>query len=59
MKVLVRQGFEDLWNKANLDIADEILAPNFVMHYTGNGKLTGLDAYKQEIEGRRKGWEKL
>jgi steroid delta-isomerase-like uncharacterized protein len=31
-KQLVRKFFNDLWNKGNLDVADEIIATNYVHH---------------------------
>jgi ketosteroid isomerase-like protein len=31
-KAVVRRLFEELWNKGNLMVADELLAPNYVNH---------------------------
>ena len=31
-KAIVRRWFEDLFNEGNLDVADEIVAPNHVAH---------------------------
>ena len=31
-KVIIRRWFEDLFNEGNLDVADEIVAPNHVAH---------------------------
>jgi steroid delta-isomerase-like uncharacterized protein len=31
-KTIARRWFEDLWNKGNLSVADEVLAPTYVHH---------------------------
>jgi predicted SnoaL-like aldol condensation-catalyzing enzyme len=31
-KTIVRRWFEDFWNKGNLSVADEILAPTYTHH---------------------------
>ena len=36
-EVLMRRWFEDIWNRGNVDAADELLAPNAVLHETATG----------------------
>jgi steroid delta-isomerase-like uncharacterized protein len=35
-KVLVRRLFEEAWNKGNLDVADELMSDDCVLHYQGH-----------------------
>jgi hypothetical protein len=39
METLVRRAIEAIWNRGNLDVADELFAPGFVNH---NGLITDL-----------------
>jgi steroid delta-isomerase-like uncharacterized protein len=34
---LLRRWFEDIWNKGDIDVADELLAPKGVLHETAVG----------------------
>jgi len=31
-KTVIRRSFEELWNKGNLSVADELFAPNYTHH---------------------------
>src|ERR671913_116175 len=46
-KALVRHLFEEIYNRGNLDVADEVLAPDFAWKLPG--KDAGIEVYKQWI----------
>jgi predicted ester cyclase len=48
-KALVRRFTEEVYNRRNLDAADELLAPDFVDHGVSAGKEGYIEAYKQEV----------
>jgi steroid delta-isomerase-like uncharacterized protein len=47
-KALVRRYFEEIWDKGNLDLIDELFTTNFVRHGpTGTeGEVRGLEEFK-------------
>jgi len=47
-KALVRRYFEEIWNKGNLDLIDELFTTDFVRHGpTGTeGEVRGLEGFK-------------
>jgi SnoaL-like domain len=47
-KAIVRRYFEEIWDKGNLDLLDELLTTNFVRHGpTGTeGEVRGLEGFK-------------
>ena len=44
-KALVRHLFEEVYNRGKLDVADEVLAPDFAWKLPG--KDAGIEVYKQ------------
>jgi steroid delta-isomerase-like uncharacterized protein len=50
-KAIVRRFFEEVWNKGKLAVADEVLAPNVVLHIPGHPEddIIGLAAYKDRV----------
>ncbi len=52
-KDIARRAIEELWNKGNMAVADELLAANFVNHDPVGGpegpETSNLEAYKQGI----------
>ena len=40
---------EEIWDKGNLKIADEILSKDFIDHDTVTGQLPGIEGYKQMV----------
>lgn len=47
-KALVRRGFEEIWNRGNLAVIDEFIAPNYVDHEPTT-TLQGPEAHKQFV----------
>src|ERR687896_1205729 len=47
-KAVVRREMEELFNQGgNLDVADEIIAPNYVSHEPTSGEVRGIEGAKQ------------
>ena len=49
-KAIVRQLYEEVWNKRRLELVDEIISPSHVLHdpnLTGSG--VGPEAYKWQV----------
>lgn len=49
-KAIVRRFVEEFWGKGNLTVADEIAAPNIVVHGSGVENMEGVEAVKQFIK---------
>jgi len=53
-KDIVRRGIEELWNKGNVAVADELFAINFINHdVVDTPEIYNLEAYKQSINDTR------
>ena len=52
-KALVRRFVQEVYNRGNLDVADELLATNFVDHDFLSGEEVGPEDYKRAITGLR------
>jgi steroid delta-isomerase-like uncharacterized protein len=54
-KELVRRMDEEVWNKGNLEIMDELYSPDFVWHFLPTGSETiGLDSLREQVRSHRK-----
>jgi steroid delta-isomerase-like uncharacterized protein len=49
-KDIVRQEIEEVWNKGNFTIADEIISPDYIKH-EATEDITALENYKQFVTG--------
>jgi serine phosphatase RsbU (regulator of sigma subunit) len=58
-KALVRRFTEEFINQGNLEVADELLAPDFVDHDVIPGKLGGIEDVKRWIAERRASFSDL
>jgi len=52
-KALARRYFEELLNEGNLAVADEILAPNIIVHSSFQIMIQGVENVKQSMAGFR------
>ncbi len=52
-KSLVRRFVDEIWNKKNTSILDELLSPQYSAH-TPDGTIRGLKEYKQFHDGYQK-----
>jgi predicted ester cyclase len=48
-KALVRRFVEEVYNRGNLDAADELLAPDYVDHTVPSGKYAGREGLKRGV----------
>ncbi len=46
-KVVLRRYAEEIWNKGNSAVIDEIIATNFVGHFPGFPETAGIEGFKQ------------
>jgi steroid delta-isomerase-like uncharacterized protein len=53
-KTLIRRWIDEVWNKGDMAVADEIFAPTYV-HRTPMATLSNLEAFKKAISGFRAG----
>lgn len=49
-KALFDRMIQECWNQGNIEMVDEICAPNFVYHAPGSPDIVGPDDFKQFIE---------
>jgi len=52
-KALERRVFEEIWNEGALDVADEVFAPDAVLHGLVTTDVAGPEAFKQVVAGYR------
>ena len=52
-KAVVRRLIEEVYNRGNLDIADELLAPDYVDHTWPPGKYAGREGLKRSVAKQR------
>ena len=53
-KMLVSRQFDEIWNKGNWPVVDELYAPNYVNHDPYNpDQGTGPEGFKQRVNGYR------
>jgi predicted ester cyclase len=48
-KANIRRHVEEVWNKGNLAIIPELLAPNYVAHPLTGDEVKGTDGFKQMV----------
>jgi steroid delta-isomerase-like uncharacterized protein len=52
-KALVRRVVEEAWNRGNLEVVDEIFAPDYTEHNLRPGQEPGIEAYKGRVSMMR------
>jgi steroid delta-isomerase-like uncharacterized protein len=59
-KALARRVLEEMFNKGNLDVADELLAPDYVDHDPAMPEdIRGPEGFKQYVSGYRSAFSDL
>ena len=48
-RTIVRRFIEELWDKGELSVADEIITPDFTDHDPVSGQRPGVDGYKEMV----------
>jgi len=59
LKSIAGRFTEDLWDRGNLNIADEILSASFVDHDPVQGQTPGMEGYKQMVGAFRSAFPDL
>jgi predicted ester cyclase len=56
-EALVRRYFEEIWDKGNLELIDELFTTNFVRHgpTATEGEVRGLEGFKGLVSSYRSG----
>ena len=52
-KTTARRVVEEVWNKGNLDVLNEAVAPNYVGHDTLGPQIQGLEGFKKRVHSIR------
>jgi predicted ester cyclase len=52
-KALVRRFIDEVYNRGNVDVADELLAPDYVDHTAPPGKYAGREDLKRSVAKQR------
>ena len=58
-KAMIRRVWEEVPNKGDLSVADEIMATNYVYHGTGGQEIKGPEGFKQLITMYRNAFSDL
>jgi predicted SnoaL-like aldol condensation-catalyzing enzyme len=48
-KAKVRRMIEEVWNKGDLALVDDLVAPNYVYHFPGREDIKGPEGLKQFV----------
>lgn len=49
-KTIVKRNIEEIWNKGNIAVVDEILATNYIRHLPGGKEIRGREAYREYVK---------
>ena len=52
-KAIVKRIVQEIWNGGNLDLADELIAPDYVDNVSGTGSQVGPNGFKEAVNGVR------
>ena len=52
-KSVVMRSESELWSKGNLDVADELYAPDYVCHFLIGPEWRGIDGIRNEVKQHR------
>ncbi len=55
-KAIIRRVVEEMWNNENLEVIDELWAPNFVKHTSSGEIQEGIDGLRQRMQERNANW---
>lgn len=54
-KTNIRRHVDEIWNKGNLDIIPELIAPNYVVHSLTGNDAKGVEGFRQMVISQRTG----
>ena len=52
-KALFRRAYEEVWNRGNLSVADELIAPDFINHAASPGSNRGPESMRGSVTWAR------
>lgn len=52
-KAIVKRIVQEIWNGGNLDLADELISPDYVDNVAGSGTPVGPEGFKGTVNGVR------
>ena len=52
-KAIVKRIVQEIWNERNLELADELIAPDYADNVSGDGVPVGPEGYKDTVDGVR------
>jgi len=52
-KAIVKRIVQEIWNGGNLDLADELIAPDYTDNVSGTGSAVGPNGFKEAVSGVR------
>jgi predicted ester cyclase len=58
-KALFRRAYEELWNRGNLSVADELIAPDFIIHAASPGSNRGPESMRGSVTWARNAFPDL
>ena len=58
-KALFRRAYEELWNRGNLSVADELIAPDFINHAASPGSNRGPESMRGSVTWARNAFPDL
>ena len=58
-KALFRRAYEELWNRGNLSVADELIAPDFVNYAASAGSNRGPESMRASVTWARNAFPDL
>jgi len=48
-EAIIERNLEEIWNKGNLDVIDEIISTDYVRHLTDGTEVHGRDGYRKHV----------
>ena len=53
-KTNIRRHVDEIWHKGNMEVVDELIAPNYILRSTGTGDdITGIEGFRQMATSQR------
>ena len=49
----IRRHVDEIWHKGNMEVVDELIAPNYVLRNPEGDDITGVDGFKQMATSQR------
>jgi len=49
--IVIERNLHEIWHQQKFEVADEIVAENYVRHFPGGAKIQGRETYKAMVKG--------